>query len=159
MSGMPPPDVPRTNAGSVPMATSGTQSPLSKSPGTRSPGSRSPLSKSPLLKPLTAKNPAPAPPATAPPVPNAPSVPALGAEGHDALAEAISKIDELRLSHPPTPVTTPPESASASNPASRRASQVGIIPTTVSEKRFYSPPATPHFGAQTDLFVTLGKRS
>jgi 6-phosphofructo-2-kinase/fructose-2,6-biphosphatase 2 len=82
-------------------------------------------------------------------------VPALGAEGHDALAEAISKIDELRLSHPPTPVTTPPESASASNPASRRASQVGIIPTTVSEKRFYSPPATPHFGAQTDLLRQL----
>ncbi|BEI81000.1 hypothetical protein CcaverHIS002_0201600 [Cutaneotrichosporon cavernicola] len=161
MSGMPPPDVPRTNAGSVPTSTAGKQSPLSRSPstrspGTRSPGSRSPLSRSPLLKPLTAKNPVTQQSTSAIPVPDAASVmPVPGSEGHDLLAEAISKIDELRLSHPPTPATTPPESASASNPASRRASQVGALQAGASDKRFHSPPATPHFGAQSDLLRQL----
>lgn len=130
---MPPPAVPRTKAGSVPTSTSATQSPLSKSP-------TSPLSKSPMLKPLTQAN---------------PQVPTLSAEGHDALAEAISKIDTLRMSQPPSAASTPPDSNPAtSNPASRRASQVALG-SSFSEKRFYSPPATPHFGAQTNLCVLL----
>lgn len=129
---MPPPTVSRTKTGSVAMATSGTQSPLSRSPGTKSP-----QSKSPNLKPLTQATP----------------VPPLSTEGHDALAEAISKIDSLRMSQPPSASSTPPDSnAATSNPASRRASQVALG-SSFSEKRFYSPPVTPHFGAQTNLCV------
>ncbi|GMK56261.1 hypothetical protein CspeluHIS016_0301010 [Cutaneotrichosporon spelunceum] len=161
MSDMPPPVVPRAKTGSVPTSFTGKPSPLSKSPstrspGTRSPGSRSPLSKSPLLKPLTTKSPVPHTSKSALPGPETASAPALGAEGHDVLAEAISKIEELRLSHPSTPVSTPPESVSASNPTSRRASHASALhASSFSEKRFHSPPATPHFGAQSDLLRQL----
>lgn len=125
---MRPPPPPDARPSSAPV----TKSPLSRSPTTRSPLTKSPgksPNRSPQMKPLTTAQPA--------------VVPEAG-----SLADAISKIDTLRLSHPSSAASSPPSSA----PTSRRPSAVGaVMAGSLGDKKFQSPPATPHFGAQTDL--------
>ncbi|KAL1412751.1 Fructose-2,6-bisphosphatase [Vanrija albida] len=122
---MPPPGPPKST---VPA----TKSPLSRSPGTKSP------SKSPLLKPLTPNNP-----------------PEAG-----TLADAISKIDSLRMSAPPSAATSPVPSGASSPGIAATVPPLTTAAAAVRRasgdiKQHVSPPATPHFGAQSDMLKTL----
>jgi hypothetical protein len=64
----------------------------------------------------------------------------------DSLADAITKIDSLRLSQPPSQTSSP---VSKSAPASRRASGTNL--SELGAGKSISPATTPHFGAQSDL--------
>lgn len=92
-------------------------------------GTKSP-NKSPSLRPLTAANAAAAP---------------------GALADAISKIDSLRLSQPPSATNSPPTNSGASSPGLPTRTRTSIVSATSGDGKFQSPPQTPHFGAQSDL--------
>lgn len=111
--------------------------PATKSPLSRSPGNKSP-SKSPLLKPLTPSNP-----------------PEAG-----TLADAISKIDSLRLSQPPSAATSPVPSGASSPGTSAAAvppmtSAAAVRRASGDITKHASPPATPHFGAQSGMYVRM----
>ncbi|KAL7418435.1 Fructose-2,6-bisphosphatase [Cryptotrichosporon argae] len=77
--------------------------------------------------------------------------PAAAAPEPGTLADAISKIDSLRMSQPPSAVASQVGSTVTSPIPSGASSPCGTTPG----EKIASAPGTPHFGAQTGLLKTL----
>jgi hypothetical protein len=142
---MPPPPPPTA----PPLARApSAKKPASKSPQIRPVGPNSLLSDLQALAPLQAgSNPTPPqiPPSLEPlPPPVDPAV----------LADAVQKLDDLRLSRSPSRHTSPSASG-ASSPRASGIAEAGKVVAAVAgaleRERGNSVPGTPHFGAATNM--------